>query len=37
VPGLPTDGSILYVRLWSYIGGQWFWRDYTYAACNGCQ
>jgi hypothetical protein len=37
VPGLPTDGSNLYVRLWSYIGGQWYWRDYTYAACNGCQ
>jgi trimeric autotransporter adhesin len=32
VPGLPTDGSLLYVRLWSLIGGGWGYRDYTYAA-----
>jgi trimeric autotransporter adhesin len=32
VPGLPTDGSMLYVRLWSLIGGGWGYRDYTYAA-----
>ena len=30
VTGLPTDGSTLYVRLWSMIGGAWYYRDYTY-------
>src|SRR4030095_9766243 len=30
VPGLPTDGSTLYVRLWSLIAGVWQWNDYTY-------
>lgn len=28
--GLPTDGSIIYVRLWSQIGGSWEFQDYSY-------
>ena len=32
VTGLPTDGRTLHVRLWSMIGGQWAWTDYTYKA-----
>ena len=31
VSGLPTDGSTVYVRLWSYVG-VWQYRDYTYKA-----
>ncbi|MBZ5551925.1 MAG: hypothetical protein LAO21_04325, partial [Acidobacteriia bacterium] len=34
--GLPTDGSPVYARLWSNIGGAWLYNDYTYAACTGC-
>jgi hypothetical protein len=34
VAGLPTDGSALYVRLWSLIGGMWQSNDYTYTAVN---
>jgi beta-propeller repeat-containing protein len=32
VSGLPTDGSALYVRLWSLMGGNWVYNDYTYKA-----
>ncbi len=32
VTGLPTDGRMLYVRLWSLIGGSWQSIDYTYTA-----
>lgn len=32
VSGLPTDGSTVYVRLWSYISGAWQYNDYTYTA-----
>jgi hypothetical protein len=32
VTGLPATGGPLYVRLWSLIGGNWLWNDYTYAA-----
>jgi hypothetical protein len=28
VPGLPVDGRMLFVRLWSYINGQWEYNDY---------
>ena len=28
--GLPTDGRTLYVRLYSAIGGSWYYRDFTY-------
>ena len=36
VSGLPTNGSTVYVRLWSMIGGSWAgnYRDYTYTAVN---
>jgi hypothetical protein len=29
---LPTDGSTLYVRLWSQIGVAWQYADYSYKA-----
>jgi hypothetical protein len=32
VTGLPTDGSTVYVRLWSKINGAWPFVDYTYTA-----
>ena len=32
VGGLPSNGSTLYVRLWSLVGGTWFFNDYTYKA-----
>jgi hypothetical protein len=28
--GLPTDGSTIYVRLWSEIGAAWQFSDYSY-------
>ena len=31
VPGLPTNGSTVYVRLWSLLSGGWQSRDYSYA------
>jgi hypothetical protein len=34
VSALPTDGRTLYVRLWSYTGSAWLYRDYTYTAAN---
>jgi hypothetical protein len=32
VTGLPSDGSPVYVRLWSYIDTGWQFNDYTYTA-----
>lgn len=32
VPGLPTDGRKIYVRLWSLIDGAWVSRDFEYRA-----
>ena len=32
VPGLPTNGSLLNVRLWSLISGFWQFNDYTCTA-----
>jgi hypothetical protein len=32
ISGLPTDGRTLYVRLYTAIGGMWYYRDYTYTA-----
>jgi pseudomonalisin len=29
---LPTNGSTVYVRLWSLISGAWLYNDYTYTA-----
>ena len=30
VTGLPTDGSIVYVRLQTQVNGVWLYKDYTY-------
>jgi hypothetical protein len=32
VTGLPANGSTVYVRLWSLIGSDWLFNDYTYTA-----
>src|SRR5262249_8931692 len=32
VNALPTDGRIVYVRVWSLIGGAWQFNDYTFRA-----
>ncbi len=32
--GLPSDGSTVYARLYSFVGGQWMSNDYTYTAYN---
>jgi arylsulfotransferase ASST len=32
VSGLPTDGSAVYVRLFSWINGAWQYNDYSYIA-----
>lgn len=32
VNGLPEDGSTVFVRLWSRIGNDWQYSDYTYRA-----
>jgi uncharacterized repeat protein (TIGR01451 family) len=32
VSGLPTNGSTVYVRLWSLLSGTWVYNDYTYKA-----
>ncbi|HEY1987714.1 MAG TPA: choice-of-anchor D domain-containing protein [Terracidiphilus sp.] len=29
---LPKNGSTIYVRLWTMIGGTWYYIDYTYVA-----
>jgi hypothetical protein len=34
VSGLPTNGSTVYVTLYSYVGGQWLSNQYTYTAYN---
>ena len=34
VNGLPTDGSTLYVTLWSLVGDTWQYNEYTYTAYN---
>jgi hypothetical protein len=32
IAGLPTNGSVIYVRLWSLINAAWVYNDYTYQA-----
>jgi uncharacterized repeat protein (TIGR03803 family) len=32
VTALPTNGSTVYVRLWSVVGGVWLFNDYPYTA-----
>ncbi len=34
VNSLPADGSTVYVRLYSYIGGAWIFNSYTYTAAD---
>ena len=34
VSNLPTDGSTVYVTLYSFVGGQWLNNQYTYTAFN---
>jgi len=34
VTGLPTNGSTVYVTLFSLVGGQWLYNQYTYTAYN---
>ncbi|MBZ5536099.1 MAG: FG-GAP-like repeat-containing protein, partial [Acidobacteriia bacterium] len=36
VSGLPIGGGNVYVRLWSEVGGAWWYNDYSYVACSGC-
>jgi hypothetical protein len=35
VNGIPTDGSTVYVRLWTLSGGAWQSNSYTYKASGG--
>jgi hypothetical protein len=35
VYGLPHDSSTVYVRLWTMVSGDWYFRDYTFTAWNG--
>jgi len=32
ISGLPTDGSVIYVRLWSVFGPTWISKDYSYTS-----
>ena len=32
VTGLPTDGSTVYITLWSLLNGNWVYNEYTYTA-----
>jgi hypothetical protein len=32
VSGIPADGRTIYVRMWTNIGGVWFYNAYTYTA-----
>ena len=34
VTGLPSNGSTVYVTLYSYVSGQWLSNEYTYTAYN---
>src|SRR2546422_10904825 len=34
VNGLPTNGSTVYVRLWTRLSGTWQLNDYTYRAAS---
>jgi hypothetical protein len=35
VAGLPTDGRVLYVRVYSLVSGVWLFNDYTYTSGPG--
>jgi hypothetical protein len=32
VSGIPINGGTIYVRLWTQLGGTWYYNDYTYTA-----
>jgi hypothetical protein len=32
VYSLPANNSPIYVTLWSYVGGQWFYNEYNYTS-----
>jgi hypothetical protein len=32
---LPADGRLIYLTLFSYIGGSWYWVDYEFVASSG--
>ena len=34
VSNLPTDGSMVFITLWSLVGGQWLNNQYSYTAFN---
>jgi hypothetical protein len=34
VSGIPSNGSTIYVRLWSQLNGAWQYNDYTYTVAN---
>jgi hypothetical protein len=36
VSGIPFDGRIIYVTIWSKIDGKWLGNDYRYTACPSC-
>jgi hypothetical protein len=35
VSGIPTNGSLIYVRLWTLLGSTWQFNDYTYTGGKG--
>ena len=35
VNGIPTDGSTVYAKLWTLLGGTWQFNNYTYKAAGG--
>ena len=35
VNGIPVDGSTVYLKLWTLLGGTWQFNDYTYKAAGG--
>ena len=37
VTGIPANGGIVYVRLWTLYGGAWYFNDYTYSAGSSIQ
>jgi glucose/arabinose dehydrogenase len=37
VSGLPTDGRMIHVRLWTRIGGMYYVRDFTFVAATVAQ
>ncbi len=34
---IPTDGRSIYVTLFTQVGGQWYWQDYSFRASSGSQ